>query len=143
MKHLIAIAAGLGYEALERRGILDMAGLTFRSAESVFPALTCVAQATFRTAAPPCDHGMVSNGYFSRTLQKPSFWEQSAALVSGPRIWDAMRNDGAKVGMYFWQQSLGESVDFVLSPAPIHKHGGGMIMRSYTQPAEMGDVLDR
>ena len=53
MKHLIAIAAGLGYEALERRGILDMAGLTFRSAESVFPALTCVAQATFRTAAPP------------------------------------------------------------------------------------------
>ena len=143
MKHLIAIAAGLGYDVLERRRLLDMAGLTFRPAESVFPAVTCVAQATFRTAAPPCDHGMVSNGYFSRKLQKPSFWEQSASLVTGPRIWDSLRAGGSKVGMYFWQQSLGESVDYVLSPAPIHKHGGGMIMRSYTQPAEMDDVLNR
>ena len=143
MKHLIAIAAGLGYDVLERRRFLDMAGLTFRPAESVFPAVTCVAQATFRTAAPPCDHGMVSNGYFSRKLRKPSFWEQSASLVTGPRIWDSLRAGGAKVGMYFWQQSLGESVDYVLSPAPIHKHGGGMIMRSYTQPAEMDDVLNR
>ncbi len=143
MKHLIVIAAGLGYEDLDRRGLRKMSGLEFRPAESVFPAVTCVAQATFRTAAEPCDHGMVSNGFFSRTLLKPSFWEQSAALVAGPRIWDAARGGGAKVGMYFWQQSLGESVDTVISPAPIHKHGGGMIMRNYTQPAEMGDVLNQ
>ena len=143
MKHLIVIAAGLGYEDLERRGLQEMAGLMFRPAASVFPAVTCVAQATFRTAAEPCDHGMVSNGFFSRKLMRPSFWEQSAALVAGPRIWDAARAGGAKVGMYFWQQSLGESVDTVLSPAPIHKHGGGMIMRNYTQPAGMGDLLCR
>ena len=143
MKNLIVVAAGLGYEDLESRGLLSMAGLTFRPAASVFPAVTCVAQATFRTAAEPCDHGMVSNGFFSRTLLKPSFWEQSAALVSGPRIWDAARAAGRKVGLYFWQQSLGESVDTVLSPAPIHKHGGGMIMRNYTQPAGMGDLLNR
>ena len=120
-----------------------MAGLTFRPAASVFPAVTCVAQATFRTAAEPCDHGMVSNGYFSRKTLRPSFWEQSAALVAGPRIWDGVRAAGQKVGMYFWQQSLGESVDTVLSPAPIHKHGGGMVVRNYTQPAGMGDMLNR
>lgn len=143
MTHLIVMAAGLGYEDLARRSRLRMAGLEFKPAASVFPAVTCTAQASFRTAAPPRIHGMTSNGVFSRTLRRPSLWEQSAALVEGPRIWDAARAAGARVGMSFWQQSLGERVDAVLSPAPIHKHGGGMIMRNYTQPAEMGDVLDR
>ena len=143
MKNLVVMAAGLGYEGLEKRGLLKMAGLDFKPAESAFPAVTCTAQATFRTAAGPREHGMTSNGFYSRTLMKPAFWEQSAALVSGPRIWDAARARGETVGMYFWQQSLGESVDSVVSPAPIHNHGGGMIMRNYAQPADMGDVLDR
>ena len=143
MKNLIVMAAGLGYEGLEKRGLLKLAGLDFKPATSVFPAVTCTAQASFRTASAPREHGMTSNGFFSRTLMKPSFWEQSAALVQGSRIWEAARAAGSTVGMYFWQQSLGECVDFVLSPAPIHKHGGGMIMRNYTQPAGMGDALDR
>ena len=143
MKNLVVMAAGLGYEGLERRGLLKLAGLDFKPAASAFPAVTCTAQATFRTAADPCDHGMTSNGFYSRTLMKPAFWEQSAALVRGPRIWDAARAKGETVGMYFWQQSLGESVDSVVSPAPIHRHGGGMIMRNYARPAEMGDLLDR
>ena len=143
MKSLIVMAAGLGYGDLERRGLLKLAGLDFKPAESVFPAVTCTAQATFRTASDPREHGMTSNGFYSRTLMKPAFWEQSASLVQGPRIWDASRAKGETVGMYFWQQSLGESVDSVVSPAPIHRHGGGMIMRNYTRPAEMGDLLDR
>ena len=143
MKNLVVMAAGLGYEGLEKRGLLKMAGLEFRSAASAFPAVTCTAQATFRTAAEPRAHGMTSNGFYSRALMKPAFWEQSAALVQGPRIWDGARARGETVGMYFWQQSLGEQVDSVVSPAPIHKHGGGMIMRNYAQPPEMGDVLDR
>lgn len=143
MKNLVVMAAGLGYEGLERRGLLKLAGLEFKPAASAFPAVTCTAQGTFRTAADPCVHGMTSNGFYSRTLMKPAFWEQSAALVQGPRIWDGARAKGETVGMYFWQQSLGESVDSVVSPAPIHKHGGGMIMRNYAQPAAMGDVLDK
>jgi len=122
---------------------MEIAGLSFKPAQSAFPAVTCTAQATFRTASEPRVHGMVCNGYFSRELRKPLFWEQSSALVGGPRIWDAARAAGAKIGMYFWQQSLGESVDSVISPAPIHKHGGGMIMRNYTQPAGMGEILNR
>ncbi len=143
MKNLVVMAAGLGYEGLAKRNKLKLAGLAFQPARSVFPAVTCTAQASFRTAAAVRAHGMTSNGFFSRTLMKPAFWEQSAALVSGPRIWDAARAVGETVGLYFWQQSLGESVDFVVSPAPIHKHGGGLIMRNYTQPTEMGEVLNR
>ena len=143
MKHLFVVAAGLGFRELERRGALKMAGLAFAPGASAFPAVTCVAQATLRTGRAPREHGMTSNGVWLANLMQPSFWEQSAALVAGPRVWDAARAAGGTVGMYFWQQSLGERVDAVLSPAPIHKHGGGMIMRNYTQPPEMGDLLAR
>lgn len=143
MKQLVVMAAALGYQGLERRKLLRLAGLDFKPATSVFPAVTCVAQASFRTATEPRVHGMTSNGFYSRVLRKPSFWEQSASLVQGPRIWSPVRASGATVGMYFWQQSLGECVDSVISPAPIHKHGGGMIMRNYAQPPEMGEILDK
>ena len=143
MKHLFVVAAGLGFRELERRGALKMAGLSFAPGASAFPAVTCVAQATLRTGLDPREHGMTSNGVWLANLMRPSFWEQSAALVAGPRVWDAARASGATVGMYFWQQSLGERVDSLLSPAPIHKHGGGMIMRNYTQPPDMGDRLAR
>lgn len=143
MRHLIVIAAGLGFRNLEKQNRLHQAGLDFKPAQSTFPAVTCTAQATFRTATEPREHGMTSNGFYSRTLQKPAFWEQSAALVEGPRIWDAARTAGQTVGLYFWQQSLGENVDSLISPAPIHKHGGGMIMRNYALPAGMGEKLDR
>jgi predicted AlkP superfamily pyrophosphatase or phosphodiesterase len=36
--------------------------------------------------------------------------------------------------MLFWQQSLGEEVDVLLSPAPVHKHHGGMIQDCYGKP---------
>ena len=143
MKKLNVIAAGLGYGLLERNGMLEMAGLRFCSAPSVFPAVTCVAQATLRTGLSPAGHGIVSNGWWSEDLRKPLFWEQSSALVKGPRVWDARRAAGRTVGMFFFQQSLGESVDVVISPAPIHKHGGGMVMSCYTKPTGMAQLLEK
>ena len=143
MKKLNVIAAGLGYGLLERNGMLEMAGLRFVSAPSVFPAVTCVAQATLRTGLSPAGHGIVSNGWWSEDLRKPLFWEQSARLVKGPRVWDARRAAGGTVGMFFFQQSLGESVDVVISPAPIHKHGGGMVMSCYTKPTGMAHLLEK
>jgi len=110
----------------------------FHSLETVFPAVTCTVQASFRTASPPSAHGVVSNGLFFRDLRKVMFWEQAASLVKGKRIWDGFRGG---VGMMFWQQSLGESVDLVLSPAPIHKHGGGMFQDCYCKPAGLYQKL--
>jgi predicted AlkP superfamily pyrophosphatase or phosphodiesterase len=132
--------------------ILDVAGLSwdlvsrfpapggafaFQKADSIFPAVTCPVQATFRTAALPRKHGMVASGIFESRVRKVSFWEQSAALVEGERIWDGFRREGGTVGMMFWQQSLGENVDLVLSPKPIHKHHGGMIQDCYSQPQHL------
>ena len=154
MKRLTVIAAGLGYRLLERNGLISIAGLTAEAAPSVFPAVTCVAQASLRTGLSPAEHGMISNGWWSETLRKPLFWEQSSALVKGPRVWEtkgdaALKGDATflsrekKIGLFFFQQSLGENVDVLLSPAPIHKHGGGMIMSCYTKPTELAEELRR
>ncbi|MEY5010246.1 MAG: hypothetical protein RLZZ253_1385 [Verrucomicrobiota bacterium] len=113
----------------------------FRSATTFFPAVTSVFQAGFRTAADAGQHGLVANGLFFKDLRKVLFWEQSAALVEGPRIWDQFRSKGGTVGMMFWQQSMGEQVDLVVTPAPIHKHSGGMIQACYTQPASLEQRL--
>ena len=141
MKQLNVIAAGLGYRLLERNGMTDIAGLKFEPKESVFPAVTCVAQASIRTGLSPAEHGLVANGWWSYDLRKPLFWEQSARIVKGSRVWDARRAEGGTVGLFFLQQSLGESADAIISPAPIHKHGGGMIMACYTKPTGMESVL--
>ena len=137
MRKLHVIAAGLGYRLLERHGLVEMAGLKFSPASSVFPAVTCVAQASLRTGLGPEKHGVLSNGFWMNDLRKPLFWEQSAALVRGERVWS--RNSG----VFFFQQSLGEDVALLVSPAPIHKHGGGMIMGCYTKPTGMESVLKR
>ena len=114
----------------------------FQPAQTVWPALTCTAQASFRTAADPMKHGIVANGLFFKDLTKVLFWEQSARLCEGSRIWEKFRARGGKVGMMFWQQSMGEDVDLVVTPAPIHKHSGGIIQACYAQPASLETRLN-
>ncbi len=114
----------------------------FRPAQSIFPAVTCPVQASFRTAQEVGGHGLVANGLFFADLRKVLFWEQSARLVEGARIWEDFRARGKKVGMMFWQQSLGEDVDFVVTPWPVHKHSGGMIQSCHTQPPELEAKLN-
>jgi predicted AlkP superfamily pyrophosphatase or phosphodiesterase len=141
-KTLLIQVAALGHEFLRTHSpSARMAELQFRSIRSVFPALTCSVQATMRTARPPASHGMVGNGFFSREFGRPFFWEQSASLVQGPRIWDAFRAAGHTVGVLFWQQSLGPQADLILSPAPIHKHHGGMIQDCFSRPAGLYERL--
>jgi len=129
-KLLVVQIAALGWDLVQNQP-------GFHRADPFFPAVTCVAQASFRTAAQPQTHGMVANGLYFRDLRKVLFWEQSSALVEGERIWRKFRTNGKRVGMLFWQQSLGEEVDLVLSPAPIHKHSGGMIQDCYAKPHDL------
>ncbi len=129
-KMLVIQVAALSHEIA--RG-LEM-DLTFHAGKSVFPAVTCTVQATLRTAALPSAHGMVANGRYHRELRKAMFWEQSSAWVGGSRIWHDFRRAGGRVAMLFWQQSMGETVDLLLTPAPIHRHGGGMIQDCYGLP---------
>lgn len=135
MKLVAVQAAALGHGLWSRLSRADFwRALDCRPVEGVFPSLTCPAQATFRTALPVSGHGVVANGYFDRTLRKALFWEQSSRLCEGPRIWDAFRGSGGKVAQLCFQQSLGPDCDVLLSPAPIHKHHGGMIEDFASRP---------
>ncbi len=116
---------------------VEWSGPQWRRMQSVLPAVTCTAQATFRTASPPAEHGMIANGRYFRDLRKVMFWKQSAELVEGERIWERFGKGGRSVAILFWQQSLGEDADIILSPAPIHKHHGGMIQDCYSRPGDL------
>lgn len=137
---LVIDVAALGWNLVAAR---PPAGFTFQKAAPVFPAVTCTAQASFRTAEAPSRHGLVGNGLWFPDLKKVLFWEQSAALVQGARIWRRLRERGRRVGMMFWQQSLGEDVDLVLSPRPIHKHEGGMIQDCLSRPGDLYARISR
>jgi len=131
MKKLLLVqAAALGADLLERYGVTHLAGLPVQRMTPVSPAVTC-------TATLPAEHGMPSNGLFLRDTYQSLFWSQSARLVKGRRVWEGFRARGGRVGLYFFQQSLGEAVEEIVSPAPIHTHGGGMIMATYQKPARV------
>jgi len=145
-KLLVVQAAALGYELLRRRcdggeSSARWLGLDFAPIDGVFPGVTCSVQAAFRTASAASAHGMVANGLYRRDMGRAMFWEQSAGLVGGERIWKDFRAGGGKVAMLFWQQSIGEAADIIVTPAPIHKHHGGMIPDCYTRPAGLYQTL--
>ncbi len=141
-KLVVVDVAALGWDLVSAHpAVAEAHGFRFRRMGTVFPALTCPVQASFRTAAHPCFHGVAANGFFARRIARPFFWEQSAGLVYGRRIWSAFRSAGGRVGMLFWQQSLGEAADLVLSPRPIHKHHGGMIPDCQSVPDDLYSVL--
>jgi predicted AlkP superfamily pyrophosphatase or phosphodiesterase len=144
MKLLLLQVAGLGYNLLkESMGDPMFGGLAARPVAGLFPALTCPVQATMRTAAPPSRHGIVGNGFLIRELGRPLFWEQNGRLVEGPRIWEGLRRRGGTVGQLFIQQSLGPDCDILYSPAPIHKHHGGMILSCIGRPDGLCERLGR
>ena len=134
-KTLVILAAALGWNLIEKHK--PATKIQFRPVAPGPLSLTCPAQATLRTALPPSRHGVVASGWFHRDLARPHFWEQSAALVRGRRVWEEARTAGQTVGMAFWQQSLGESLDLVISPRPIHRHHGGILMDCYSRPESL------
>lgn len=135
MKLLIVQAAALGYELWERRPKAEFwRKLKNQRVKTIFPALTCPVQASFRTASEPSSHGIISNGFFDRGIKRTFFWEQSSSLFAGERIWERFRSNGGTVGQICWQQSIGNDSDLILSPTPIHKHHGGLIQDFYSKP---------
>lgn len=142
---LVVQAAALGLDFSRRNPDLQelLKGMGHGALRPPFPAVTSTASATFRTASAPSDHGLVANGWLDRVTHRTAFWEQSADLVTGNRIWAPLRARGGRVAMLFWQQSLGEDVDIVVSPAPIHKHGGGMVDTCYSSPPGLYEALAR
>src|SRR5881296_3723532 len=81
-----------------------------------FPAVTCSVQATLLSGRPADEHGIVANGYFDRDSFEVKFWEQPAALVQAPRLWDILKHDQPSLttAVLFWQNSMFIDSDIVI-----------------------------
>lgn len=111
--------------ALAKRGLM-------RPMRPSFPAVTCSMQATLLTGKPPSQHGIIANGYFDRDTFEVKFWEQPAALVQAPRLWDML--PGCKTAVLFWQNSMFINADIVVTPRPLHLDSG-LVQWCYSKPA--------
>ncbi len=110
---------------------------------TVLPAVTCSAQATFLTGAPPAEHGIVGNGWYFRGVGDVLLWRQHNALVGGEKIWDAARRvrPGYTVANVCWWYAMGADTDFTVTPRPIYYADGRKDPDCYTRPPALHDEL--
>jgi len=138
-KVVVVNIAGLSWAmGSDRAAVPTIAGLPGTAPlRPSFPAVTCSVQATITTGEHPAAHGIVANGMFARDFLRVSFWEQSDRLVQVRKIWEVAREKDPDFtcAILFWQNSIGATADAILTPAPIHKHDGGMIPSCYSRPA--------
>src|SRR5580692_3564157 len=88
-----------------------------------FPAVTCTAQSTYLTGAPPSAHGIVGNGWYDRELAEVHFWKQSNHLVHGRKIWEELRElqPGFTCAKLFWWYNMYSTADYSITPRPIYR----------------------
>ncbi|RKN06455.1 alkaline phosphatase family protein [Streptomyces radicis] len=110
---------------------------------TVLPAVTCSAQATFLTGAPPSEHGIVGNGWYFRGLGDVLLWRQHNALVGGEKVWDAARRERPDytVANVCWWYAMGADTDYTVTPRPIYYADGRKDPDCYTRPVELHDEL--
>src|SRR5260370_5434185 len=99
-----------------------------RPLREVIPAVTCTAQATLLTGAPPESHGIVANGWLWRDTNEVRFWQQSNRLIQAEPLYATARRPAARRGRSFrsakpfWWVNTGACVDVMVPPK--HDSGG-------------------
>ena len=143
---------------MKRTAVIDVVGLTesllgpamprltefarrgaLASIVPAFPALTCTAQSNYLTGANPSHHGIVGNGWYNREQAEVQFWKQSNHLVSGPKIWDQLRqaDPSFTCAQLFWWYNMYSTADYSLTPRPIYPADGRKIFDIYSSPFEI------
>ena len=132
MSRPVVILNVVGLAPRHQAQLPALAGFQWRPLRPTFPAVTCSMQATLLTGTPPAAHGIIANGYFDRDTCEVKFWEQPAALVQRPRLWDSL--PGRKTAVLFWQNSMFINADIVVTPRPLHLDSG-LVQWCYSKPA--------
>jgi predicted AlkP superfamily pyrophosphatase or phosphodiesterase len=119
-----------------------------RTLVAELPAVTCTVQASMLTGRRPCDHGIVANGWFDRTLQEVHFWKQSNHLVQSPKVWETLRARAQERGApaptvanAFWWFNMYSGVDVAATPRPQYRADGRKVPDCWTHPAALRDDL--
>ncbi len=110
-----------------------------------FPAVTCPVQANMTTGAPPCGHGVVANGSYSREQHRVEMWTEANDCIGSPQLWNIMRQHNPELTSAVWfpLHSKECGADYVCTPAPIHNPDGSESLWCYTRPEHLyGELLE-
>ena len=111
--------------------------------EPGLPAVTCSSQADFLTGVRPGEHGVVGNGWYFRETDEVRLWQQSAALVQRPRVWDLAKGRDARFtcANLFWWHAMYSSADVTVTPRPMYAADGRKVPDVWTDPPALRDEL--
>lgn len=141
MKLLVVIAVGLRPKDLAHAPVLRGLGDHGFTAplDTVFPAVTCTAQASFLTGLQPSGHGAVANGWYFRELAQVMLWRQSNQLVHGEKLYEAAKAKfGARTAkMFWWWNMYSPGVDWSVTPRPEYHANGLKKPGLYSEPQEL------
>jgi predicted AlkP superfamily pyrophosphatase or phosphodiesterase len=110
-----------------------------------FPAVTCTTQSNYLTGKPPCEHGIVGNGWFNREFAETQFWKQSNHVVHGQKIWDELRARNPKFtcANCFWWFNMYSSVDYSITPRPMYPADGRKFFDVYSWPYSIREEIKK
>lgn len=112
------------------------------------PAVTCTAQATILTGAPPERHGIVGNGWFFRDTGEVRFWQQSNSLIQSDPLFVTARRRAVergaafRVAKLFWWFNQGAAVDWSVTPKPYYAADGNKAFGIHGTPLGLTDRLE-
>ncbi|XXQ35426.1 Alkaline phosphatase family protein [Plasmodiophora brassicae] len=115
-----------------------------REIEAAFPAVTCVAQATYLTGASPAEHSITANGFYDPVLKEVRNWHQSRALVRGQRIFDTVKAIDPTAVTFSncgWHCMHDDALDVAVVPRPQYLSDGRKLPDIWTKPAALRDSL--
>lgn len=149
---------------MQRTAILNVVGLTPRlicdaapkirafmernriaRVQPLLPAVTCSMQSTYLTGWLPRDHGIVGNGWYDREYSEHRFWKQSNHLVSGEKLWEALRRQDPEFtcAKLFWWFNMYSSADYAITPRPLYPADGRKVFDIHTTPMGMRERIKK
>lgn len=131
----------LGADTPKLSALAQQSGLI--RVKPVLPAVTCTAQSTYLTGTPPSGHGCVANGWFDRTLAEHQFWKQSNHVVTGPKLWDTLRERTPTFtcAKLFWWYNMYATADWSITPRPMYPADGRKVFDVYTHPMGLREEI--
>ncbi|PSN17207.1 alkaline phosphatase family protein [filamentous cyanobacterium CCP5] len=140
MKLCVILAVGLRPKDLAHAPVLRGLGEHGFAAplDTVFPAVTCTAQASFLTGLPPSGHGAVGNGWYWRDLAQVMLWRQPNRIVRGEKLYEAASARGLTTAkMFWWWDMYAPGVDWSVTPRPEYHADGLKKPGLYSEPQDL------
>jgi len=108
---------------------------------TVLPAVTCSAQATLLTGAPPSVHGAVGNGWRLPSTGEVALWRQPNSLVAAPKVYELARerDPAFTCAKLFWWWNMGAAVEWSITPRPYYGTDGSKVLDVYSWPSEFAE----